>query len=221
MTSGLSRLDRVNEIEIVDREPLIVDPSVLGAIGLSHSLSSAIADLIDNSLDAGASDISIRFLVEDSHVMGLHIRDDGAGMTAAQLKRAFGLAVKREYQDGALGHFGMGMKSSSMSQARVLTVYSRCGFEVPVARSLRRHDAGGDGYIDVLSDRAAWDGFDRAFDRRIVSNGTIVEWLGLDTVSNAHDDSTRRAWLGKTIIELRQTLGLTFHRLLAVGDIRI
>ncbi|TFC67800.1 sigma-70 family RNA polymerase sigma factor [Cryobacterium sp. TMT2-4] len=221
MTSGLSRLDHVNEIEIVDREPLIVDPSVLGAIGLSHSLSSAIADLIDNSLDAGASDISIRFLVEDSHVMGLHIRDDGAGMTAAQLKRAFGLAVKREYQDGALGHFGMGMKSSSMSQAKVLTVYSRCGFEEPVARSLRRHDAGGDGYVDVLSDRAAWDGFDRAFDRRIVSNGTIVEWLGLDTVSNAHDDSTRRAWLGKTIVELRQTLGLTFHRLLAAGDIRI
>jgi RNA polymerase sigma factor (sigma-70 family) len=221
MTSELSRLDRVNEIGIVDREPLVVDPSVLGAIGLSHSLSSAIADLIDNSLDAGASDISIRFLVEDSHVMGLHIRDDGAGMTAAQLKRAFGLAVKRKYQDDALGHFGMGMKSSSMSQAKVLTVYSRCGFEEPVARSLRRHDAGGDGYVDVLSERAAWDGFDRAFDRRIVSNGTIVEWLGLDTVSNAHDDSTRRAWLGKTIVELRQTLGLTFHRLLAAGDIRI
>ena len=221
MNSEWAVSDADQAIEVARRELLVVDPSVLGAIGLSHSLSSAIADLIDNSLDAGASEISIRFLVQDARVVGLRIRDDGAGMTAVQLEKAFGLAVKRDYQDGSLGHFGLGLKSSSMSQAKVLTVYSNCGFEVPVGRRLRRHDAGGDGYVEVLSDRAAWDGHDRGFDGRLTPNGTVVEWLQLDTVSNAHDDTHRRAWLSTTMVQLRQQLGLTFHRLLTAGDIRI
>lgn len=221
MNSESFQVDLVDGADIDRRELLMVDPSVLGAIGLSHSLSSALADLIDNSLDAGASEICIRFLVENARVSGLQIRDNGAGMTASQLELAFGLAVKRDYQEGALGHFGMGLKSSSMSQAQVLTVFSSCGFEAPTARRLRRHDAGGDGHVEVLSKRAAWDGFDRGFDRKIIQNGTVVEWLGLDSVSSAHDDTDRRAWLGRIMIQIRQDLGLTFHRLLESAGVVI
>ena len=101
MNSEWAVSDADQAIEVARRELLVVDPSVLGAIGLSHSLPTAIADLIDNSLDAGASEISIRFLVQHAHVVGLSIRDDGAGMTAAQLERAFGLAVKRDYSFNA------------------------------------------------------------------------------------------------------------------------
>jgi len=41
-------------IYAVDRRFLAPDPDVLGAIGLSHKMTSAIADLVDNSIDAKA-----------------------------------------------------------------------------------------------------------------------------------------------------------------------
>lgn len=208
-------------VEIERTEKLEADPAILGAIGRGHSLPTAIADLVDNSIDAGAEHVGIRFLVDDNRVTGLQIRDDGTGMTATQLRSAMTLGARRNYANGALGHFGMGLKASSMSQARVLTVFTKSGFEPVAACRLRRHDAGGQLEVEILTARAAWDGFDRAVEQKIVESGTIMEWAGLDGVSSARDSADRRGWLDSVINKLRQELGLTFHRLLSAGTVSI
>ncbi|WP_108249959.1 sigma-70 family RNA polymerase sigma factor [Planctomonas deserti] len=197
------------------------DPSVLGAIGRSHSLGSAIADLVDNSIDAGAERIGIRFLVRNAEVVGLRISDDGTGMTESQLMDAMTLGKRRAYGAGALGHFGLGLKAASMSQANTLQVYTNAGFAPVAGARMLRNDIGGDFSIDVLTESAAWAGFHAKTYRGLDSTGTVVEWSGLDGVSHAAQPSARRDWLDKVISALRGELGLTFHRLIAGSRLRI
>lgn len=197
------------------------DPSVLSAIGRGHSLHSALADIVDNSIDHKASRISIRFMVEMSYVRSIRIADDGVGMGEAQLLDAMTLGKRREYGPGSLGHFGMGLKAASMSQGRLLKVFTNCGSEPIRGAQMHRDDAGGGFDIELLTDPAAWQGYHRGTHRGIESTGTVIEWSLLDSVSVAAEPSARQRWLEAEITALRGELGLTFHRLIAAGDLRI
>lgn len=197
------------------------DPSVLSAIGRGHSLTSAIADLVDNSIDAGAERIGIRFMVRSGFVESIRLSDDGIGMSSDQLMGAMTLGRRRDYGLGALGHFGIGLKAASMSQARRLQVYTNCGYEAIQGARMLRNDAGGKFEIDVLTDAAAWEGYHLGTHRGIDSTGTVIEWSLLDGVSVAAVPSARQKWLDGVITGLRGELGLTFHRLIAEGALRI
>jgi hypothetical protein len=95
--------------------------------GVGYSLSTAAADLIDNSISAGARNVWLNFAYagKDSTISLL---DDGSGMGARELVRAMTLGARnpserREAND--LGRFGLGLKTASFSQCRRLTVASR------------------------------------------------------------------------------------------------
>ena len=95
--------------------------------GVGYSLSTAAADLIDNSISAGAQNVWLNFNYagKDSTISLL---DDGSGMVPAELVRAMTLGARnpterREAND--LGRFGLGLKTASFSQCRRLTVASR------------------------------------------------------------------------------------------------
>ena len=92
----------------------------------NYDLAAALADLIDNSIQAKAEKISIEFIPEENDVTA-RIRDDGNGMSREELIAAMRPASshpdeKRDKSD--LGRFGWGLKSASLSQARILTVVS-------------------------------------------------------------------------------------------------
>ena len=92
----------------------------------SYDLAAALADLIDNSIQAKAGKVFIEFAPEEKDVT-VRIRDDGDGMNREQLIAAMKPASShpgeiREKSD--LGRFGWGLKSASLSQARILTVVS-------------------------------------------------------------------------------------------------
>ena len=72
------------------------DPAVLKAIGLNHSLESAVADLVDNSIDAGAGKVLIRFVLTGGLINQLLVVDDGSGMTEAQIDAAMVLGGQRD-----------------------------------------------------------------------------------------------------------------------------
>ena len=52
--------------DVLERKILEPDPGLIKSLGMHHSLESAVADLIDNSLDAGANRVLIIFETEDS-----------------------------------------------------------------------------------------------------------------------------------------------------------
>lgn len=92
----------------------------------NYDLAAALADLIDNSILAKAKEVIISFEPEDQDVI-VRIRDDGKGMTENELISAMrpASANPEDPRDASdLGRFGWGLKSASLSQARVLTVVS-------------------------------------------------------------------------------------------------
>src|SRR5688500_3710961 len=91
---------------------------------IGYDLSSAVADLVDNSLDAGARTVDID-LVYDGAESWLRVVDDGLGMSGKELVEAMRFGSHREYGTNDLGHFGLGLKTASLSQARRLVVASR------------------------------------------------------------------------------------------------
>jgi RNA polymerase sigma factor (sigma-70 family) len=217
LPSDLYGKDAASDVERVIE--LVPDASILSAIGRGHSLETAIADTVDNSIDAGARSIRVRFVTEAAAVTSIEIHDDGVGMTAAQLESAMTLGKQRTYEPGALGHFGMGLKASAMSQGRVLTVYTSCGFEPAIGMRLNRDGASARFEVEVLATESAQRAMRSGED--LESTGTVVVWSGLESVSHASAVSARRAWLEDRIDRVRKHLGLVMHRLLQKGDLQI
>ena len=214
--------DRV-EVDGADRGEgtvvLVPDASILGAIGRGHTLASALADLIDNSIDAGATRVSIRFVTLNAVVRSVRIRDDGCGMTLAQLERAMTLGGGSEHSGSDQGHFRVGLKAASLSQARILTVFSTTGYSPAAGMRLDRAQSGSKIRAQVIDAGAAASVLqNRGLD---VDSGTVVEWSGLESVSEAPTYHARRGWFETMIVHLRNELGLIFHRLIADERIRI
>lgn len=94
--------------------------------GLGYSTSTALADIIDNSISANASEVHLKFDWRDRNSF-ISIRDNGSGMNDSQLESAMRLGDKGpldERHANDLGRFGMGLKTASLSQCRRLTVAS-------------------------------------------------------------------------------------------------
>ncbi|MDQ3090087.1 MAG: ATP-binding protein [Actinomycetota bacterium] len=88
-------------------------------------MEDAFADLVDNSIDAGAKSVRIRILRRDDELRSVVIADDGEGMTEQRLDAAMGFGVRSEGDGPRLGKYGLGLKSASFSQCGRLTVVSR------------------------------------------------------------------------------------------------
>lgn len=88
--------------------------------------TSAVSELVDNALQAGASQISISVNPDQNdEVSGLavEIADNGCGMDGASLQQALRFGGSSRFNDrSGLGRYGMGLPNSSLSQARRLEV---------------------------------------------------------------------------------------------------
>ena len=91
---------------------------------IGYDFSTAMADVIDNSIAAGASEIAVRVMF-DGAASRVVIVDDGSGMDESQLEEALRFGSRRKYASNDLGKFGLGLKTASLSQGRRLTVVSR------------------------------------------------------------------------------------------------
>lgn len=99
----------------------------LRAIG--YSLPAAVADIVDNSITAGAHHIRLTFYW-DGAGSRVTFADDGHGMDRGGLIEAMrlgGRGPEEERSDDDLGRFGLGLKTASFSQCRRLTVVTRTG----------------------------------------------------------------------------------------------
>ena len=183
---------------------------------LGYDLPAAVADLVDNSLDAGATAVNIDL---DAEWRGSYLRvvDNGTGMTEGRLEEAMRYGSARHYGAEDLGHFGLGLKTASLSQCRRLTVASRTT-EVGRIR-IRRWD------LDRIDESDAWvlerprilDCRPQLADPLRDRIGTVVLWEKLDRVLGMRRPDGEAAQRKLRIVEndLRLHLGMIFHRFLA------
>lgn len=201
--------------EVVERIKLAPDAGLVKSLGANHTLESAIADLVDNSVDAGATRVSIRLLTRADRLTQVEVLDNGKGMDAFAANAAMTIGHRREYNANDLGHFGMGLKAASFGHSDVLTLWSTQHGATPVGRRIRRADFSRDFTCEVLSAEAATE---HAADRRVIlgtETGTSIIWTAVRNAYRGHNADEARKWLAIRNEALRAHLGVTFHRLLA------
>jgi hypothetical protein len=108
--------------ELVDITPHV---SLLSKVGQSgHSVAEAVAELVDNSLDARFSDQSVQVDVTYNVREGwLRIEDDGYGMSRTELAAALVLAHS-EKGAAKIGKFGLGMKTACTSLGEQFEIWT-------------------------------------------------------------------------------------------------
>ncbi len=90
--------------------------------GFRYQFYEAIADIVDNSVDAGAYEIHI--LTDKDRVL---IADDGKGMDEKALQNAVTPWRKRisDHESGSKGKYGIGLKAAGFSLANTLKIHTK------------------------------------------------------------------------------------------------
>lgn len=196
-----------------------------GATALSESLrafgytpATAISDLIDNSISAGATKVWIRFTWNgaDSYIS---ILDNGKGMTSAELRDAMrpGCKDPREDRDlEDLGRFGIGLKTAAFSQCRSLSLISNTKES---SIDIRRWD------LDHISSTNEWqllqslrcNEYPEIERLKELGHGTVVLLENLDRLvgdSSPNSNRVRDMFLA-TAEQVHSHVSWTFHRFLS------
>jgi hypothetical protein len=182
---------------------------------MGYDLPAAVADLIDNSLDAGATRIDVD-LRSDWRGAFLRIADNGRGMTDRVLDEAMRYGSSRDYSTGDLGYFGLGLKTASLSQCRRLTLATRTTTSGRIR--VRRWD------LDHVAQADAWllerpqrrDCRDELAEPLLESPGTVVLWEKLDRILGERrpEGAAAQRRIDLASEDLRLHLGMIFHRFL-------
>lgn len=178
---------------------------------VGYSFEAAVADVVDNSISAGATRIEILVDVVDGEFVS--IRDDGHGMAqdeAMEALRLAGTARMGTETTHSLGRFGLGLKTASLSQGRRVEVVSRKrGATTALAWDIDLVAESQKWVIDMLSPERvdALMPIHRPIDGQ---DGTVVRWTKLDYLTGHARDIP--AHLSPKVATLREHLGRVFHR---------
>src|SRR5262245_61179780 len=181
--------------------------------GLGYSTGASLADIIDNSIAAGATTVDVRFVWTNGHA-SVAVQDNGHGMDDGQLEKAMRLGqlnplAERGPED--LGRFGMGLKTASFAQCRRLTVASRSEGKECCLRWDLDVLAESDGDDWILLEGPAAGSAELLQPLELVENGTIVLWERLDRIVTA---GFREQNFLDLIDDVERHLAMVFHRFL-------
>ncbi len=178
-----------------DKPVQIVDAylalNALRQVGYRNT-ATAVAELVDNSIEAEAKKITIVTLSAREpvakrtvyRVQKIAVLDDGQGMTPDELGRclSLGWGTRLDTREG-LGRFGFGLKGSSLSQAELVEVYSwqngavhKTYLDLPEVKDGRQQ------YLKSVEKTCLPKEIVEAVGGKIGSSGTLVLWSKLDGV---------------------------------------
>lgn len=194
------------------------DPRLVSSIGSGHKLETAVADIIDNSIDFGARNVLVRFLIDEESVRGLMIIDDGTGMNEADIDKAMKYGGQDHYESGSLGHFGVGLKASAMSQGDEMSVFSKRKGYVAQGRWMSRESVdAADPLVKSYRLDEVQSYFDEVNTDFDLEHGTIVVITRPRNFVSDGDPEEVQSWLSSSIDKLDRHLGGIHHRALESG----
>ncbi len=184
---------------------------------MGYSFEAAIADVIDNSISANCNMVKLFFPSKPTDELVVGILDDGEGMSADVLFEAMRYGstdseIERHAND--LGRFGLGMKSASLSQCRILTVVSLCKGQLSsyswdfnyiqekkewIVKELSQDEIRALPYIDSLIE---------------LTHGTLVLWQDFDVLEKSSGGLVYDALIDLKDI-VANNLALIFHNFLS------
>ena len=182
---------------------------------VGYTLPTAIADIVDNSISAEATEIHINFHWAGKHSW-ISILDNGQGMDQKTLKDAMRPGTKNPMEERAprdLGRFGLGLKTASFSQCRMLSVWSK---EMLSHVYARKWD------LDYVAAKNEWrliKDFSHSHEHSVqvltrLDSGTLVIWESLDRIiddSPTNQEEAHQRFLN-VIDTVKSYLSMIFHR---------
>ncbi len=191
--------------------------SLLPALrNVGYKFHTAVADLVDNSIDANASRVEITANFNSGDPW-LRIADDGIGMTSDTLTEALRLGSRSDRGPNSLGTFGLGLKTASLSQCRRIIIATRDRPSAPI--TVKALD------LDHIEETDRWEIQNLNGTPEVVrvteplqdrDSGTVVMWQNLDRLHSYPDRDTPRARdiLYRRLEQLDRHLGMVLHRFL-------
>jgi len=191
---------------------------------IGYSMETALADIIDNSITAGANTVEVRFSWNAGKPW-LAISDNGCGMTKDELIAAmrFGSTSPLSCRSADdLGRFGLGLKTASISQCRRLIVASKKEQTFTACEwDLDQVEKSADGtwclrVFDPVHEQA--DSLLRQHAKDFCSkqkSGTIVLWQHFDRLDELGEPLIRERTFNALLDASRQHLEQVFHRYLS------
>lgn len=187
-----------------------------------YNLSTAIADIVDNSISANADEISLEYKWkgQDSFIL---ISDNGIGMSKDELVLAMTPGSKdpeEERSEKDLGRFGMGLKTASFSQCKRLTCITKRNDEDKIKRCWD---------IDFINSENEWQLLDYVSDNSFLekiqkqNSGTLVLWEKLDRIvgnAETNNESVKNAFY-QEMVNVKENLSLVFHKFIESKRIKI
>lgn len=182
----------------------------------------ALAELIDNSIDADAREVEV-FACESKTEVGTQVRarvdtiavlDNGTGMDADLLRRALRFGDGKGVQPRRMGRFGIGLPNSSLSQCQKVEVWSWTTGPANALYTYLSLDEIHDGLTEVPEPKHApvpgqWMDLSDA----VSDTGTLVVWTELDRVQ----------WFGAaaTLRNTEELIGRIYRHWIASGKVSI
>jgi hypothetical protein len=184
---------------------------------MGYSFEAAVADVIDNSITAQCTYVKIFLPTNPLDEQAVGILDDGIGMSKDTLIEAmrYGSAAPEDARrENDLGRFGLGLKSASLSQCKILTVISIYNRKTAayswdydyilqkkswVAKELNSSEIKSLPYYQALKEQG---------------KGTMVLWQNFD-ILHKFSEGLVYDTLNDQKEKLDQYLGLIFHRYLS------
>lgn len=187
---------------------------------IGYDFETAVADILDNSITAGASNISLNFSVDDKVDPYLLFFDNGKGMNRDELIEAmrFGSIKDTERDSNDLGRFGLGLKTASISQCKKFTVISK-----------KDHHINGFFWdLDLIDKESGWDMYEldkNQFvnipfleEHLLLESFTVVYWEKLDKLQqDVSFVNTLYDIFTKKIHKTEKHISLVFHRYIESG----
>ena len=183
---------------------------------IGYSFNTSIADIIDNSIAAGASLVDINFRLRPSPYVA--IVDDGVGMFDAVLLEAMrhggiGPSASRAAMD--LGRYGLGLKTASLSQCRHLTVSLAATGHSGASWNLDDVQETDSWSLGILSEEElrAIPHIDSILTK---GHGTIVLWEKFDRAAIGERNEGQA--IERLVDDSRDHIALVFHRFISTGQ---
>ncbi len=187
---------------------------------IGYNLETAIADIIDNSISAGAKNIYIDRIWGGCDTV-ITIRDDGCGMNNNELIEAMRPGSQNPLDTRAstdLGRFGLGLKTASFSQCRKLSVISK---KEDYSSVYWTWD------LDHVAKTHKWellhwvlDDYKNALDEQ--DSGTLVIWSALDRLIPAGtsiDNLQAKQKFSNAWARVKSHIAMTFHRFIESNEV--
>lgn len=202
--------------EATEHEEIIPNPRGLirTFAGHNYTFGESVADLIDNSLDAGATCVRILMEFDGAHSFVM-IADNGAGLAESEIKEALRPGTERDYTIDDKGKFGLGLKTASLRHCKNLTLVGR---RDPVRKRIAARELDVDDIeksnkwrVKIVAPPA------QAADLLAETPGTVVVWKKIGKLMGFQNAWGKFAQnhFNRLKRELEDHLSMVFHRFLS------